>query len=357
MGKTPEGKYLYCVLDLWGEGQLASPAAGETEIIRHRDIAAVVRDCPLLDFDGMDEEELRRQLARHQRVNELAMEKGACVPMRFGLIAGSEKEIKGLLDRAYLQFKTALERVRGKAEFALYIHWDESSIVYEIAAGDEEVQRLRDEIARAPAERAQRLKIALGEAVHASLLKRREAYLEEVHCVLRESFTHWALGKLKDDTMIANLAFLVEKEKEPLFDANLNRLGERYDRLLRFKCIGPLPPYSFSDIQFSMGSFELVDAARKRLGLGEEASLAEIKRAYRELAVRCHPDRNPDIHRSAERFGEIVSSYETLMTYCANYRYSFRRETVEGSISFTAPERWAEEGELCAEGRFYGGSV
>lgn len=41
-----------------------------------------------------------------------------------------------------------------------------------------------------------------------------------------------------------------------------------------------------------MANFLEIDEARKILGLGEVATLKEIKGAYRRLARRYHPDRH-----------------------------------------------------------------
>jgi molecular chaperone DnaJ len=48
------------------------------------------------------------------------------------------------------------------------------------------------------------------------------------------------------------------------------------------------------------------------LGVGKSASAAEIKKAYRELARKWHPDRNPDDPAAEERFKEIQQAYDTL---------------------------------------------
>jgi curved DNA-binding protein len=47
------------------------------------------------------------------------------------------------------------------------------------------------------------------------------------------------------------------------------------------------------------------------LGVGRDASQAEIKRAYRKLARQFHPDVNPDAS-AEERFKEINEAYEVL---------------------------------------------
>ena len=49
------------------------------------------------------------------------------------------------------------------------------------------------------------------------------------------------------------------------------------------------------------------------LGVPRDASLADIKRAYRRLAMRWHPDRNTD-PGATERFKQIRAAYDLLLT-------------------------------------------
>ena len=48
------------------------------------------------------------------------------------------------------------------------------------------------------------------------------------------------------------------------------------------------------------------------LGVPRDADAETIKRAYRKLALRYHPDRNPDDPEAAERFREATEAYEVL---------------------------------------------
>ncbi len=48
------------------------------------------------------------------------------------------------------------------------------------------------------------------------------------------------------------------------------------------------------------------------LGINRDASEDEIKKAYRKLAMKYHPDRNPDNPKSEESFKEAKEAYEIL---------------------------------------------
>ena len=48
------------------------------------------------------------------------------------------------------------------------------------------------------------------------------------------------------------------------------------------------------------------------LGVGKTASDADIKRAYRRMAMKYHPDKNPDDKGAEEKFKECAEAYEVL---------------------------------------------
>lgn len=48
------------------------------------------------------------------------------------------------------------------------------------------------------------------------------------------------------------------------------------------------------------------------LGIDKNASEDEIKKAYRKLAIKYHPDRNPDSKEAEEKFKEAAEAYDVL---------------------------------------------
>lgn len=71
------------------------------------------------------------------------------------------------------------------------------------------------------------------------------------------------------------------------------------------------------------------------LGVSKGASEAEIKKAYRKLALQYHPDKNPDDKAAEEKFKEAAEAYEVLSSAEKRQRYDqFGHAGVGGSGGF-----------------------
>ena len=77
--------------------------------------------------------------------------------------------------------------------------------------------------------------------------------------------------------------------------------------------------------------FEKINRARKTLGLGEKATLEEIKKVYRDLVKKNHPDRHSGKERAfyERKMSQINQAYKYIMDYVRQFEISFEKDAVE----------------------------
>lgn len=68
------------------------------------------------------------------------------------------------------------------------------------------------------------------------------------------------------------------------------------------------------------------------LGVGENASSDEIKKAYRKLAQEYHPDKNPDQPEAEEKFKAVQEAYSVLSDPDQRKQYDARRKNPFGGF-------------------------
>ena len=88
------------------------------------------------------------------------------------------------------------------------------------------------------------------------------------------------------------------------------------------------------------------------LGVARNAKEDEIKKAYRKLARKYHPDLNPNNKQSEEKFKEIQEAYEVLSDATKRQKYDQLGANWKNGAEFTPPPNWGGQG-----GNQSGGSV
>ncbi|MDR6193810.1 tetratricopeptide (TPR) repeat protein [Siphonobacter sp. BAB-5404] len=75
----------------------------------------------------------------------------------------------------------------------------------------------------------------------------------------------------------------------------------------------------------------------QQLGVSRTASAEEIKRAYRQLAVRWHPDKNPNHSQAEEKFKAINEAYRVLSDPALRASYDFKLNSAQRTQTQTPP--------------------
>lgn len=311
-----EGRYIYGIIKNT-EGKNVEPFSIKTDegvyTINYKDISCVVSNSPIQDYTSMLKETLGRLLIKHQTIIEKIMKDYTIIPMKFGTFVADNDEVIEVLKRGYSKFRELFLMVGEKIELDVSATWtDLNSIMKEIAKESNQIRNFRAEIMKKSPDQTFQDRIKIGMMIKDELDKKRkkeQAYIIEY---LKKFTIDFQKHPVMDDKMILNCAFLLEKGKESDFDIKLKTLDKEYQQKINFRCIGPLPSYSFFTCQLKRVEYKQIEQARKLLGLEAKISLENIKDSYRKIAQKNHPDKDSKNLQLEEDFEKITQAYQLL---------------------------------------------
>jgi len=312
-----EGKYIYGIVTGSDETTLDINGLGNSSrvyTIGHQDLSCLLSDYHDVDFSCMPKERIIRSLLRHEIVVEHVMKEHNVLPVKFGTVLATSAEVRNLLLQGYSQFVDILSQTQGKVEVEVAATWDTTRVLQEISK-EEDIVRAKKAIACKPEQQTSSDRIRLGQMVKASMDRRRDSYRERMIGLLKTMAVDVQTNALVSDQMVMNVAFLIEKSNQEQFDRSVRQLNGLFRDEIDFRIIGPLPPYSFAMVEITKLSPEKLKEARQLLQLGETFSESDVRRAYRHLAAKTHPDCNPDDQSAKKRFTELRRASDLLISY------------------------------------------
>ena len=209
-------------------------------LVRAGDRAAIVSP-----VDASSVQATRRNLLAHADVVEELHAGAVVLPARFGIVLPDRNAAKELLGSDELA--RLLELHRDTAELTLKGSYDES-VFGELAVG---LSALREEYRRAP---TLENGLALGEAVAATLADRRERDAARVLGELEPLALDVRASEPESEHGALSLALLVRRGAVETVSARLDLIAAELSPPLRFKLVGPLPPYSFVDLELPVAA-------------------------------------------------------------------------------------------------------
>ena len=250
-----EGQYIYCIIDTKQERNFGPIGLGGEDVLTlgYNDLSMVVSSHPLAKVAVS-----RANMLAHQKVVEEVMrEFDSVLPARFGSIAASADEIRNLLDRRCVEFKTALRDMDHKIELGVKGRWlDMGTVFKEITDENKDIRRLKEKLKNDSSRTNIQAKMEVGRMVAQALAKKKEQEAEKIVDALRRTASDCKLNQTFGDEMFINAAFLVDKGREKEFDNIMDDLNQACKDRIKFAYAGPLPVYNFVTIEIHPEEWE-----------------------------------------------------------------------------------------------------
>jgi len=325
-----KGIYIYGIVpNFYSTDMFRSLENSGVYAITFQNISAIVSDRNSTHLDYLDRESLGYLLVHHQKTIEDLMGKGFAmlIPMRLGTIVSSKEEVFKILANGYDLIIDTLKKIEHLTEIDLAVTWADFPGTLKEIAGHPDIIAIKDDFLKKADTLLKIDQVKVGMLVQAKLKEKNTKVelniLDFLSPISLDIKTHEAMN----DEMVTNSAFLINRNNKEKFEQLMDQLDEEYKGLLNFKLVGPLPCYSFYTIEVKDLNSEQVEQARKELGLREETSESEIKKAYLEKAKLFHPDAHPD-NGDEENFNRINKAYNTLLDYSVSARQSSKDDLI-----------------------------
>lgn len=275
-------------------------------------VAAVVGASPRDDYRGLKRDDAVRYMVNHQSVIEAVQSHFTILPVKFGTVLPDTSFIERLLHQGSSQFRNALSNMRGLTQMEMVTLWKLPQVFQEIG-NEAPIAALKAKIAGLPQEQTLEDRITIGRMVKEAMDYRRSILSEQVAPRLRSVARDSVVNPILDDTIVVNVALLLDANGRKNLDQVLELLDKTYDGQLTFRAIGPLPPYSFATVEVQTPELGAIEAARRLLGCSLKPTVEDIKRAYYRAAKGVHPDLNENGRDTEARMTALTQAYRLLI--------------------------------------------
>ncbi len=240
------GKYLYAIVGVPQEKVYGSFGIGGSQVytIPNGKLSAVVSDLPMSTIRPE-----RRHLAAHQEVLKKLMAETTPLPMTFGIIVNSAKEICRILTMNKKTFLEQIHRVENKVEMGLRVSWDVPNIFEYFVVTHPALREARDQCFGNRGEPTQEEKIEVGRIFERILSEDREEQTSKVEEILSPCCAEIKCNPPRNEREVMSLACLVGRESQHDFESYVLKAANLFDNNFTFDYNGPWAPHNFVDAE------------------------------------------------------------------------------------------------------------
>lgn len=186
----------------------------------------------------------RTDLQAHDRVLNQLVGESAVIPMRFGVVMASDDEVRERLLTGHSgELASLFERLNGRVQMSVKAYYVGEALLREVVRRYPELKR-RSESASQPE------RIALGRDVAAAVEEQRELDQQLLVAPLSEPADDIRVDPPAAERQALNLHLLVSRARRQRLDEVVKRLSTEHGDRFAFRYVGPLAPYSFTELQW-----------------------------------------------------------------------------------------------------------
>ena len=245
------GIYIFC-----GIQTVSDENFGEIEIegekrelftIRYKDSAMVAAEVPMKIYHPNKDNLLMHQNA----VSHVMKRNDTVIPVSFGNVFHSKEDVGVLLENLYPQFETLFPEIKGKVELGLKVigkkEWLESQV-----NGNTQIEKLTKAVQGKSEAASYYERVQLGGAAQKIVTSLRQDAAQKVFEPLKELAVAAKTTEPTSEKMLLKASFLVDRDKEALFDQKVNEAHDKWDDKVEFSYSGPWPAYNFVNIRLTV---------------------------------------------------------------------------------------------------------
>jgi hypothetical protein len=221
-------------------GSLTGRQGADVRLVTEAGFSALVSDVDATAAVG------RHDLLSHAHVLEKVVAASTVIPMRFGIALENDEDVRQRLLRPEAEsLEKMLHRFEGMIQVTVQAFHHEEPALREVVRRKPELVTASAELRRLPEVVARARNVDLGQAIAAGLQELqgsdRQRVLERLKPLAAATVEHEPRAQLE----VAHAAFLIERVAADSFGREIAGLGEEVEGWMRFRFVGPQPPYAF----------------------------------------------------------------------------------------------------------------